>query len=84
MDGQTMLFGDGSQKAVIHFSVRTDRERIACFADEVLAQQKDRVFSIRRSDDPRAVTCPVCQETDEFKKKMTDIQTAMRSGKACV
>lgn len=84
MDGQTMIFGDGSQKAVIHYSVKTDRERIACLPNEVLPQQKDRVFSIRRTDEPRAVTCPVCRETEEFKKKMVAIQTALKSGKACV
>jgi hypothetical protein len=84
--GQYLLHEDGSETLLIHFAHnrpddlmsqvprlrRVDTPyRIACVPNLIsAAATPTRSWPYQRSDDPRAVTCPVCQSHPEYKRVM--------------
>jgi hypothetical protein len=59
-----------------------DQWRVACTprlpeADMSTGPKRQEVW--HRSDDPRAVTCPLCKETEEFKRRMAFLDSMIGS-----
>lgn len=78
MSNQVMILEDGSEINLVHFqyrvdgvngNMRTDSDwRIACTPSlTILHSHPRRGYPIARSEDPRAVNCPICQKTELFK-----------------
>lgn len=59
-----------------------DTWKIACApGTTMLNATENRPFPYQRSDDVRAVTCPLCKDTDEFKRAKNELQSALRAGR---
>jgi len=75
---QMAIKEDGSTVYLIHFAFRwTDKDvwRIACAPQATpLCSAPQRPHPWFRSDDPRAVTCPFCQKTEQFKQAKQGVQ----------
>lgn len=76
MNAQTMILEDGSEINLVHFQyfvptglLDTPGEwRIACTpALNKLQAHPGRGYSMTRSEDPRAVNCPLCKKAEQFK-----------------
>lgn len=51
--------------------------KLACVPNMTeMAQAHNRPLPMHRTDDPRAVTCPQCRETQEFREKMAQVRQA--------
>ncbi len=72
---QELVTESGDVLTLIHFDSGTwsgGRESVACTpnATEMSAQGAGRATPIRRTDDPRAATCPLCKECLDYVKAM--------------
>lgn len=65
-----MIQADGTERKVIHLAVPVAFGLApACSPwPQDMTAHDDRTFPLLRSEDPRAVTCLACRETDEWKK----------------
>ncbi len=84
MLNQTMILEDGSTLILVHFVYQSPRGttqsegepltpektwKVACAPNMVeIAAQTTRSFPYQRTDDARAVSCPACQKTKEFRQ----------------
>jgi hypothetical protein len=85
MTHETMIREDGTSFLPVHFVFQKVWPRdwiLACNEQMVqLHALPERPLVMQRSDDPRAVTCPLCQETEAFLDARADIEAAVASGR---
>lgn len=67
-DDQMMLLEDGSLVHLVHFTYQDGGVwKVACAPNlPCLSSVRGRAMPWRRSDDPRAVNCPLCQATGPY------------------
>ena len=70
MDDQVMILEDGSRINLVHFTCKDAGRWIIACSPSLLSQSAidGRAMPWRRSDDARAVTCPLCKQTPEWKR----------------
>ncbi len=62
-----------------------DSWKIACAPLLVeMAASANRPCPWQRTDDPRAVSCPLCQETEQYRSRLAEIDAAVASRRATV
>jgi hypothetical protein len=81
-DYETHIAPDGSEEVLIHYVyeapglvlANTVREVVACLPGKTVLHSTYRSPMVRRTNEPRAVTCANCKQTDVFKARMREIQ----------
>ncbi len=84
MEHQVMLLEDATPILPVHYAVRTAEgpHRIVCEPNlEYLHSLPRRPVPWQRTNDPRAVTCPLCKSTVAFQKALAQQAPIMRSKK---
>jgi hypothetical protein len=66
-----MILDDGTVIIPTHFSVVTDRERVACVPELRYLHTHENKPAWQRSADPRVVSCPMCMATKEYNDAIT-------------
>jgi hypothetical protein len=89
MPMQVMILEDLEQIVLVHLAVKREGKEyervgrnlfakdswgIACTPNLTLLHDVDGRGAILRTDDPRAVTCPNCQDTDAYKTGMARVR----------
>jgi len=68
---------DGTTVGLVHFAFRVGKQwRVACCFTQGLGDVES--FPCVRTDDVRAVTCPVCLKTEGFLEALQELQAAYR------
>jgi hypothetical protein len=79
MTHQVMILANGNAVLPVHFVVRKTG-RIACTPTKFpLHHEPGREETWQRTDDPRAVSCPLCEETEEYKVLRQEVEAAVAS-----
>lgn len=66
MIGQQMIRPDGTTVHLIHFVYLKDMRWVVACAPGMI---DDPAMKWKKTDDPRATTCCLCQSTDEYQEK---------------
>ena len=80
MKQQVMILEDGSEINLIHYVHKVRNvNKIACVptlpeADMCLGKKW---YVWQRSDDPRAVSCPMCKATQEYQETVTFMKSVL-------
>jgi len=77
MTPETMILADGSEVTVIHFLFHPEfgQSRIACMPNlRVFSASKFRQLPHIRTDDVRAVNCPLCEKTADYSEGIRKIR----------
>ena len=76
MDHQVMFDANGSTRVVVHLELPGGA--LACLPGmKGLEATPTRTWPYQRSDDPRAVSCRLCRETDAYKERLTEIRSSL-------
>jgi hypothetical protein len=77
---QTRITEDGVEVYVIHYSVEVPDSMHLGQTQEVIACLPSRtdLKTVSRTNEPRAVRCPLCQETQAYKTAMARLREPQR------
>lgn len=79
---QVMLKEDGTLLYLIHLVVALDNSsHIACMPVMDLDARPSGTYPFRRTDDLRAVTCPSCLASEDYRKKKEHFERVLALGR---